>query len=164
MRLMTWILSCLLLCSCSSTYKIEIPKPPCLYPFVDYDFTLCQPFVYILNDKVLFVPMGFTTDLASVPRFLWSIYSPNKANTIPAAIIHDYLYFCPGNLSRSEADAIFYSALIYKNVGVITAYKYWASVRLFGRSHFEQNAVCSYSEETFKNSIGHCRERMIDYA
>lgn len=102
--------------------------------------------------------MGFTTDLSSIPRILWSIYSPNKANTIPAAIIHDYLYFCPGEISRSEADSIFYDALIYKHVSTLSAYKYWIAVRIFGKSHFNQGAVCTFTFLRFKNTIGNKRK------
>lgn len=159
MRLWTWILSCLLLCSCSTTHhKISIPKPPCLYPFVDYDFTICQPFKYSVNQVRYTVPLGFTTNLASIPRILWSIYSPNKANTIPAAVIHDYLYFCPGEMTRSEADSIFYDALVYKHVSSFSAYKYWAAVRIFGNSHFNEGAVCTFSVSRIKNSIGNKRK------
>lgn len=161
MRLMTWILSCLLLCSCSTTHKVKIPKPPCLYPFVNYDFTLCRQFNFVIDDMPYKVPQGFTTDLASIPRILWSIYSPNKANTIPAAVIHDYLYFCPGEMTRAEADSIFYDALIYKHVKTRTAFKYWIAVRAFGHSHFNEGAVCNYTVSRIKNSNGLKRQRGI---
>lgn len=158
MRLMTWILSYLLLCACSTNHKIDIPKPPCLYPFVDYNFTICQPFYYLVDGQRHVVPMGFTTDLASVPRILWSIYSPNKANTIPPAVIHDYLYFCPGEMSRSEADSIFYDALIYKHVNTRTAFKYWIAVRAFGFTHFNEGAQCTFSTSGVDNTAGLHRE------
>lgn len=105
--------------------------------------------------------MGFTTDLASIPRILWSIYSPNKANTIPAAVIHDYLYFCPGEMTRAEADSIFYDALIYKHVSTFTAYKYWFAVRTLGHSHFNEGAVCTFGITRIKNSIGNRRDRGV---
>jgi hypothetical protein len=159
MRLWTWILSCLFLCACSTHHKIDIPRPPCLYPFYDYDFTLCQPFNYSVNGINFQVPLGFTTDLASIPRLLWSIYSPNKANTIPGAVIHDYLYFCPGEMTRAEADSIFYDALIYRHVNTITAFKYWMAVRVFGSSHFNKGAVCSTTTARFHNTIGHYRNK-----
>jgi hypothetical protein len=145
MRLLTFILSVLVLCSCNTTHKIKIPKPPCLYPFVNYDFNLCQSLTYEIDDVEYTVPIGFTTNLASVPRILWSVYSPNKANTIPAAVIHDYLYFCPGDMKRSEADTIFYDVLIFNHVSVFAAFKYWLAVRTFGHSHFNKGAVCGFS-------------------
>ena len=38
------------------------------------------------------VPIGFVTDLASIPRIFWSILRPDGAYTYPA-IVHDYLYW-----------------------------------------------------------------------
>lgn len=161
MRLWACIFLCLLT-GCSSTrLSITIPRPPCLYPFAHYDFTLCKPFIYTINQVVYKIPSGFTTDLASIPRLLWSIHAPFKANTIPGAIIHDYLYFCPGDLTRKEADSIFYEALIAKKVSVITAYKYWLAVRLFGKSHFNEGAVCSFGVSRIKNSVGDKRLRGV---
>jgi hypothetical protein len=157
---MTWMLSCLLLCSCSVNHKVEIKKPPCLYPFAEFDFTLCQPFYYKVNGIEYTIPAGFTTDLASIPRALWSIYSPNKANTIPAAIIHDYIYFCPGEMAREEADSIFYDALIYKHVTKGTAFKYWLAVRTFGGSHFHDGAICTYGLTSIRNSNGDYHGRL----
>jgi hypothetical protein len=154
MRFMTWILSCLLLCSCATHHKVEIKKPPCLYPFANYDFTLCQPFLYKLDGTPYVIHAGFTTDLASIPKILWSIYSPNKANTIPAAVIHDYIYFCPGEMSRKEADSIFYDALIYKHVSTGVAFRYWAAVRLFGKSHFNDGAICTHGLVKTRNTNG----------
>lgn len=162
MRLWTWILSCIVLCSCSVTHQLRIKKPPCLYPFVHYDFTLCEPFSYKIDGVTYSVPQGFTTNLASIPRILWSIYSPNEANTIPGAVIHDYLYFCPGEMTRLEVDDIFYDALIYKHVSVFTAFKYWLAVRIFGMSHFNRGAVCSFTVASVKNSMGDIRQREVE--
>lgn len=160
MRLIAWVLSCLLQVSCSfPSYKITIPKPPCLYPFAHFDFMLCKPFNYVVNDVVYQVPRGFTTDLASIPRPLWSIHAPFKANTIPGAIIHDYLYFCPGELTRKEADDIFYEALVVKKVSILSAYQYWFAVRLFGSSHFNEGAECFFGVTRIKNSLGEKRFR-----
>lgn len=164
MRIMTWILSCLLLCSCSTNHKLEIKKPPCLYPSANYDFTLCQPFYYKVNDVKYEIPPGFTTDLASIPKALWSIYSPHKANTIPAAIIHDHIYFCPGEMTRKEADSIFYDALIYKHVTTGTAFKYWLAVRMFGSSHFNTGATCLYGLTWIKNSNGDSHDTLREDA
>jgi hypothetical protein len=47
-------------------------------------------------------------------------------------------------MERSKADSIFYDALRYKHVNSKDAYKYWAAVRVFGRSHFNQGVVCEY--------------------
>ena len=49
------------------------------------------------------VPRGSTTDFASIPRVLRSIWSPYDPRWIVASIIHDYLYR-EGVMPRAEAD------------------------------------------------------------
>ncbi len=154
MRLLAYVLSLLILSSCSVSNKIKIPKPPCLYPSRNFDFVLCKNFHFSINDKNFMVPRGFATDLASTPRFLWSIYSPNKSDTIPGAIIHDYLYFCPQDFSRQQADSILYDALIYKGTSKSFAFKYWLAVRAFGFRNFSEGAVCTHAYAQTKNTNG----------
>lgn len=43
------------------------------------------------NGHVITIPKGYVWDLSSVPRFLWSIFSPDGDFQV-AALIHDYLY------------------------------------------------------------------------
>lgn len=128
----------MILQSCSSNHAIEIQNNPCLIPYRDYDFILCEPLLFSIDNVYYSVPAGFETDLASVPRILWSIYSPSKAETIPGAVIHDFLYSGVLDVTRKEADSILFDALILKGTPQITAFKYWAAVRLFGNSHFKQ--------------------------
>jgi len=47
--------------------------------------------IKLSNNKIIYIPKGFTWDLSSVPRFLWSVLPPD-GNFIIAALIHDYLY------------------------------------------------------------------------
>ncbi len=60
------------------------------------------------DDRVI-VPIGFVTDFASVPRFLWNI-APKTGKYTGAAVIHDYLYW-EGKRSRKECDDIFLEAM-----------------------------------------------------
>jgi len=39
----------------------------------------------------IFIPKGYRTDGASVPRIFWSIFPPNRTDYLPCATIHDYL-------------------------------------------------------------------------
>src|SRR5258708_33483224 len=77
------------------TRELEGAPPP-LVPFADWDY-------YYLKDKLewrsdadpsirITVPVGFVTDLASVPRVFWSLLPPAARYSYPA-IIHDYLYW-----------------------------------------------------------------------
>lgn len=61
------------------------------------------------------VPAGFTTDLASVPRWAWVLLPPDGP-WVKAAVIHDYLYATGGtgviwNRESSIADGVAYDRL-----------------------------------------------------
>ena len=47
--------------------------------------------ITLSNGDVITIPAGFKTDLASVPKFLWSVFPPFGEGVL-AYIIHDYLY------------------------------------------------------------------------
>lgn len=66
-----------------------------------YHFELVEPLHYEVANNL--VPKGFKTDLASVPRFLWSVIPP-YGNYLEAAIIHDHALSV---LPREKADHIF---------------------------------------------------------
>jgi len=50
---------------------------------------------YVLLESVtykdLFIPKGFITNGADIPRLLWSFLPPNKSNYLPAVVLHDFL-------------------------------------------------------------------------
>lgn len=76
------------------------------------------------------VPRGFITDLASVPRFLWTIIPPFGRYS-QAAVVHDFLYEIP-EYPRKEADRIFYIMMLeYGTYPWKARVMYWA-VRVFG--------------------------------
>lgn len=56
-------------------------------------YILLEPLKFQLSDKVTIIeiPKGFQWDLASVPRVLWSVCSPDNDAEV-AYLIHDYLY------------------------------------------------------------------------
>lgn len=75
------------------------------------------------------VPRGFSTDLASVPRFLWAIYPPYGKYT-SAAVLHDYL--CESEwVSRKDGDKLFLEAMKHSNVGNFKRTLIYLAVRMF---------------------------------
>lgn len=55
-------------------------------------FIILDDIKCVLSDgQIIIIPKGFTTDLMSIPRWLWSILSPFDSALI-GDIIHDYLY------------------------------------------------------------------------
>ena len=93
------------------------------------------------------LPRGAHTDLASIPRFLWSVFPPDGP-WAKASVVHDFLYrtkgtgvYWPGKPSgntrqkpydREEADNIFREAMADRGVGVVSRNLIWAGVRLGG--------------------------------
>lgn len=93
-----------------------------------------RSFVYCVggeesNDGI-YVPVGFETDFASVPRGLWNLCPPDGPYS-QAAVLHDYLY--QKHLRpRDECDAIFLEAMGVLGVPDWKRYIMYFCVRLFG--------------------------------
>ena len=79
------------------------------------------------------VPVGFESDGASVPRFLWSLMPPISSYT-QAAFGHDYLYKEHDPMrDRKQADKFFRDAMVFLGVGLLKRNTMYRAVRLFGR-------------------------------
>ena len=102
--------------------------------------TLRQDLCIIWNGKTLFVPEGFESDGASVPRFLWGSITPAiDHRTIRGAIAHDYLYRrTPAGWTRKEADELFYDLIREDGLGWWASQKAYWGVRLFGSSSWRK--------------------------
>lgn len=60
--------------------------------------------------RVVVVPAGFETDLASVPRLPFAYLLFGGVGD-PAAVVHDYAYSGRERITRAQADALFREAL-----------------------------------------------------
>jgi hypothetical protein len=102
----------------------------------DGTWRLSKPLPYLsgVANRVITVPAGFRTDLASVPR-LPVVYWLCGGRANKPAVVHDFLY-TEGLVVRKVADAVFLEAM--QAVGVPLAYRLlmWAGVRLGGASHY----------------------------
>ena len=99
-------------------------------------YTLLEGFSVNWQGKKLFVPEGFKSDGASVPRFFWRIvFPPGDSRALRAAFAHDYIYRThPAGWSRLDADKMFYDLLRQDGVPWINAKRAFGGVRLFGGS------------------------------
>lgn len=99
---------------------------------------LLLPFEYHVgaypSATVIVVPVGFETDLASIPRALQWLFPPDGAYT-KAAVLHDYLYRC-GLFSRAQADAIFREAMQVLGVPAWQCWLIYRAVRVFGGAFY----------------------------
>ena len=76
-------------------------------------FRLEQPLIVTLEGKMLTVPLGFETDLDSVPRIPLA-YWLAKGRAFKSAILHDWLYF--EGYPREFADDVMFGAMIAEEV------------------------------------------------
>ena len=92
---------------------------------------LDEPFIYQTTlAGTLTVPIGFLTDLASVPRLpLAWLLAGGLGNA--AATIHDYLY-TTRKVPRKIADKVFYEILQDDKIDSWRAWLMYRAVRLFG--------------------------------
>lgn len=103
-------------------------------------WTIVESFYYssAILDKTITIPKGFQTDLASVPRFLWSIGFAPFGKYTDAAIVHDFLYtFQP--CSRSLADMVLLEAMRVLGVGKFKSYTIYSAVRAFGYIYWSRD-------------------------
>jgi hypothetical protein len=76
------------------------------------------------------VPARFKTDFASVPRLFWRIVAPLGPH-LPAAILHDWLYYSNG-MTRAKADMVLFVAMGLTNTNTVVRYLVYWAVRLGG--------------------------------
>ena len=104
---------------------------------------LYEPLLYISSVYgSIAVPRGFITDFASVPRFLFTyLLVGNTAHA--AAIVHDFLYRkdCSKDLTKDQADAVFYEAMEATKIPQWRRKLIYAGVRVGGSSAYHKKLV-----------------------
>lgn len=96
----------------------------------DEHWKLMRPLRYVGNKETFVIPVGFTTNFASVPRpFQWLI--PRSGRYTKAAVLHDYLWRLAneGRFNRCDADGIFRRAMWELGVSFARRWLMWAAVR-----------------------------------
>lgn len=104
------------------------------YPNPDEKWLLEAPLVYeTKRGNTVVVPDGYTTDLASVPRWAWRIVRPDHPTVRRASALHDYLYTdLTDEFTKAQADNIFYKAMIEDGTSKVLASLMWLAVRVGG--------------------------------
>lgn len=112
-------------------------------------WSLAAQLTYIGMHDQISVPIGFSTDLASTPRFLWAFFPPFGLYA-KAAVVHDFLYVeqplvygenitIRKRISRKDADGLFRRIMHESGVGIIKRYLMYWSVRIGGFRSFNRN-------------------------
>lgn len=99
-------------------------------------YRILTPFVYQSDvaGRMITVPDGFVTDLASIPRIALVFRELEGIADMPG-VVHDFLY-STGPLPRETCDQVLKEACLL--IG-ISAWKVWAiysGVRVGGKSHY----------------------------
>lgn len=95
------------------------------------EWSVQEPFRYEADTGAIYiVPVGFVTDLASIPRITRPLIDINGKSRRPA-VLHDWLY-CLKVGTRSEADSLFLEALKSEGVGFTTRWSMYIGVRTGG--------------------------------
>lgn len=104
---------------------------------------LFKPLVYEskVAGRVITVPEGFPTDLASTPR-IPLIYEAFGNIAVRAAVVHDYLY-TSGRESRAVADAVLREAAEATGVSWWKRWGMWVGVRIGGSSRYTRSPAGS---------------------
>lgn len=109
----------------------ESDRPLSLNQVTDTEFELTHSLVYRAARQTFVVPVGFRTDLASVPRVVvWLI--PRYGRHTPAAVLHDYLWWVEapaGNVTYRDADGLLRQAMRTLGVRVLRRWLIWTAVR-----------------------------------
>lgn len=125
----------MLLSSCQTRQNdinVEYMGEPCLIPTASGKWKLCDNMIVHINNTFHAVPRGFKTDLASIPRPLWWLYSPTDFDSIAPAVLHDWHYCCSPDVTRKQADEVFYYGLIAQGMPKARASLYYYGVRSWG--------------------------------
>lgn len=122
-------------------YSQQKMDPVDFKPFVDgRNWIVREPLTYrvgISQDKII-VPVGFVTDLASIPPALQSFIQQNGPYLLPA-VVHDYLYW-KQTCTRDQSDQILLLAMIEHEVPEAKRFAIYQAVHFAGMFAWDENA------------------------
>lgn len=97
----------------------------------DY-WTVAAPLIWLGDTVTITVPIGFRTDLASIPRVLRNLptLDPDGLSRRPA-VLHDFLY-ATQPCTRDEADCLLRAALLSEGTTKFAAWMFYKGVHWGG--------------------------------
>ncbi len=116
--------------------KFRKDDVPLSFSPVTGKFTVIDELHAYWQGRALIVPHGFETDLASIPRRLRGIVA-QVGRHIQAAIFHDMAYTGAFDMTRKEADDMFYDGMVALGVPWYRRMIMYAAVRVGGRSSWQ---------------------------
>ena len=65
-----------------------------------------------LSYQGIYIPKGFVTNGANIPRVFWSLFPPNSPEYLSAVVIHDFMCANVAQYGYEKADRYFYDAML----------------------------------------------------
>jgi hypothetical protein len=99
---------------------------------------LTKSLSYVTKEgETITAPVGFVTDLGSVPRLLWWFLSP--WDIARAAVIHDFMYSRSETYKRKTADSTFLESMKFSKpkLSSIQINLAFLAVRIFGSKYYK---------------------------
>ena len=90
-----------------------------------------------LSSQLIMVPVGYLSDLASVPHLARRFIDSLPPSTRRPSVVHDFIYtHLTHRFTKREADRIFYEALLEEGTSRLVAWLMWKAVSLAGRGNW----------------------------
>jgi hypothetical protein len=140
MRTLLVLIMSISLIGCPKYHRIEFTNEIYLLPKPGFVWQIQNDLYFKVDNVAHKIPEGFKTDLASVPRLLWPLFSPVQYEIILPSTIHDFFYKNNFGYTRKEIDSIFYWALIDNGISKFKAYVFFVGVRMFGWNYFNKGS------------------------
>jgi hypothetical protein len=95
-------------------------------------YELIFPVIYLNGfHHVFVVPIGYSSDFASIPKIFRPIINNDDQHIRRAAVLHDYLYETK-TVTRQEADKLMYESMLSVGASRIKALTVYIALRLGG--------------------------------
>lgn len=101
-----------------------------------------DPFDYdigAVGGEKICVPIGFLTDLGSVPQLFWNVIPP-IGKPLRAYVLHDWLYWRQ-LYTRSKSDSVLMEAMGVAGVSIFKRWVIYGMVRSWGWIAWKNNAA-----------------------
>ena len=133
--------------------RVKLAFGQVVLPGDDRNWILGEPLVVdVGGGEIITVPVGFTTDGASIPDAVerLTFWHPFEGPQRWAGIVHDWLYYEDG-YDRKRADEIFRDVLRKEGASWLrTMAMYWA-VRAFGKKAYVSNQARDVEDRIWGN-------------
>src|SRR5690606_40537335 len=93
------ILGVFLLTSCllprSKEHTVFFINEACIKPYKEYVYRTCDNLYVLIDGDEYVIPKNFKTNLASIPRILWTFYPDRKSTRLNSSHVKiSYAVFC----------------------------------------------------------------------